>query len=231
MTWVQTPPGNSRSSRKHPGRIRRRRTVLCGRPLVGQWRRAASGPPDGREQPSAWHTTPQLLVRRHAASARRFVGALLAPTPSRPRRAGRGNGAARQRGGSAATRRPARFCGWDEHGEHPPVAPFEHRGTCPLSSWHRRHPRNAASSRARPATDDHGCAGRTGLRHGAALAATAPCAVCRRTLGNSGQSRSYVRPVSRCLPLAIMGVRLRARHHSVRRARSTRHLSVLPGLS
>jgi len=69
MTWVQTPPGNSRSSRKHPGRIRRRRTVLCGRPLVGQWGRVASGPPDRREQPSAWHTKTQLLVRRRAASA------------------------------------------------------------------------------------------------------------------------------------------------------------------
>ena len=27
MSWVQIPPGNSRSSRKHPGRIRRRRMV------------------------------------------------------------------------------------------------------------------------------------------------------------------------------------------------------------
>src|SRR3954464_12734307 len=44
--------------------------LLCGRPLVGQWGRAASGPPDGREQPSAWHTKTQLLVRRRAASAR-----------------------------------------------------------------------------------------------------------------------------------------------------------------
>ena len=27
MSWVQIPPGNSRSSRKRPGRIRRRRMV------------------------------------------------------------------------------------------------------------------------------------------------------------------------------------------------------------
>jgi hypothetical protein len=33
------------------------------------------------------------------------------------------------------------------------------------------------------------------------------------------------------LPLAIMGVRLRARHHSETRARSTKPSSVLPGLS
>jgi hypothetical protein len=61
-------------------------------------------------------------------------GAPRPDTTRKPRRAERGNGAARQRGGSAATRRPARFCGRDEHGEHPPVAPFEHRGTCPVSS-------------------------------------------------------------------------------------------------
>lgn len=47
----------------------------------------------------------------------------------------------------------------------------------------------------------------------------------------SGQVRSYVRPVSQLLPLAIMGVRLHARHQTVRRAQSTVGLSVLPGLS
>ena len=47
----------------------------------------------------------------------------------------------------------------------------------------------------------------------------------------SGQSRSYVRPATRQLPLAIMGVRLRARHHSGRRARGTTPCSVSPGLS
>ena len=67
--------------------------------------------------------------------------------------------------------------------------------------------------------------GLSGLAHGGRCA-TAPGAVCRRTLGNSGQSRPYVRPVSRRLPLAIMGVRLRARHHSVRRARGTRLIGI-----
>jgi hypothetical protein len=93
-------------------------------------------------------------ARRARASICR--GAPRPDTTRKPRRAERGNGAARQRGGSAATRRPARFCGRDEHGEHPPVAPFEHRGTCPVSSWHRRSLHDAASSRARPAADDCG---------------------------------------------------------------------------
>jgi hypothetical protein len=50
--------------------------------------------------------------------------------------------------------------------------------------------------------------------------------VCER----SGQSRPYVRPVARCLPLAIMGVRLRVRHQSCRRARGTTFFPVLPEL-
>ena len=47
----------------------------------------------------------------------------------------------------------------------------------------------------------------------------------------SGQSRPYVRPAARRLPLAIMGVRLRARHQSRRRARGTVPLSVSPAPS
>jgi hypothetical protein len=93
-------------------------------------------------------------ARRARASICR--GAPRPDTIRKPRRAERGNGAARQRGGSAATRRPARVCGRDEHGEHPPVAPFEHRGSCPVSSWYRRSPHDAASSRARLAADDYG---------------------------------------------------------------------------
>jgi hypothetical protein len=73
--------------------------ALCGRPLAGQYDRAASGPPDGRERSSAWHTKPQLLVRRRAASARRFVGALLAPTP--PERRGAQSGATAPRDSAA----------------------------------------------------------------------------------------------------------------------------------
>ena len=46
----------------------------------------------------------------------------------------------------------------------------------------------------------------------------------------SGQLRTYVRPVVRRWPLAIMGVRLRVRHQSVWRARGTRHSTVLPEL-
>jgi len=46
----------------------------------------------------------------------------------------------------------------------------------------------------------------------------------------SGQLRPYVRPVSRHLPLAIMGVRMRVRHQSVGRAQGTRLLPVLPEL-
>ena len=47
----------------------------------------------------------------------------------------------------------------------------------------------------------------------------------------SDQLRPYVRPVARRLPLAIMGVRLRVRHQSKGRARSTNSLPVLPELS
>jgi hypothetical protein len=97
-----------------------------------------------------------LFDAARRARASTCQGAPRPDTTRRPRRAGRGNGAARQRGGSAATRRPAHSCGRDEHGEHPPVARPEHRGTCPASSWHRRYPHGAASSCARPATDDHG---------------------------------------------------------------------------
>jgi hypothetical protein len=46
----------------------------------------------------------------------------------------------------------------------------------------------------------------------------------------SGQVRPYVRPVARQVPLAIMGVRLRVRHQSAGRARSTTLRSVLPEL-
>jgi hypothetical protein len=46
----------------------------------------------------------------------------------------------------------------------------------------------------------------------------------------SSQSRPYVRPVARCLPLAIMGVRLRVRHQSCRRARGTHFFPVSPEL-
>jgi hypothetical protein len=47
----------------------------------------------------------------------------------------------------------------------------------------------------------------------------------------SGQLRPYVRPVMRHSPLAIMGVRLRVRHRSLSRARSTDACAVLPELS
>jgi hypothetical protein len=167
-------------------------------------------------------------ARRARASTCR--GAPRPDTTRKPRRAERGNGAARQRGGSAATRRPARFCGRDEHGEHPPVAPFEHRGTCPVSSWHRRSPHGAASSRARPAADDHGAQ------------AVLVSDMARRSQQPRVMQCADLRwetPVSRALmsgllfaavPLAIMGVRLHARHHSVGRAPGTRLLSVSPGL-
>ena len=49
--------------------------------------------------------------------------------------------------------------------------------------------------------------------------------------GRSGQLRPYVRPVARRSPLATMGVRLRARHQSRRRARGTVPLSVSPAPS
>jgi Transposase domain (DUF772) len=47
----------------------------------------------------------------------------------------------------------------------------------------------------------------------------------------SGQVRPYVRPVPRPRPLAIMGVRSRARHQSERRARGAAKSTVSPGLS
>ena len=43
--------------------------------------------------------------------------------------------------------------------------------------------------------------------------------------------RPYVRPVARPTPLAIMGVRSRARHQSQRRARGAAKSTVSPGLS
>ncbi len=48
--------------------------------------------------------------------------------------------------------------------------------------------------------------------------------------GGSGQLRSYVRPVARRLPLAIMGVRLRVGHQSVWRAQGTQKRPALPEL-
>src|ERR1700756_2836134 len=47
----------------------------------------------------------------------------------------------------------------------------------------------------------------------------------------SGQLRPYVRPVARRSPLAIMGVRLRARHQSVLRAQGPQGFTALPELS
>jgi len=56
---------------------------------------------------------------------------------------------------------------------------------------------------------------------------TSPAGVAER----SGQVRPYVRPVARPMPLAIMGVRSRARHQSERRARGAAKSTVSPGLS
>ena len=211
---------------------RRPLRVLCGRPLVGQYDRTRCGPPDGRERSSAWHTKTQLLVRRRAASARVDLSGRSSPRhhpKATARRAGQRRRATARRERSHA--RPARFCGRDEHGEHPPVAPFEHRGTCPVSSWHRRSSHGAASSGARPAADDHGA--QAVLISDMARRSQQPrlmqCADLR-----------WETPVSRALmsgllfaavPLAIMGVRLHARHQSVRRTRGTKLLSVSPGLS
>jgi hypothetical protein len=52
-----------------------------------------------------------------------------------------------------------------------------------------------------------------------------------RVVERSGQVRPYVRPVARPMPLAIMGVRSRARHQSERRARGAAKSAVSPGLS
>ena len=52
-----------------------------------------------------------------------------------------------------------------------------------------------------------------------------------RVAERSGQVRPYVRPVARPMPLAIMGVRSRARHQSERRARGAAESAVSPGLS
>src|SRR3954452_15433324 len=67
-------------------------------------------------------------------------------------------------------------------------------------------------------------------------AATRDSLVSRRAspvgvAGRSGQVRPYVRPVARPTPLAIMGVRSRARHQSERRARGAAKSTVSPGLS
>ena len=47
----------------------------------------------------------------------------------------------------------------------------------------------------------------------------------------SGRLRPYVRPVARCSPLAIMGVRVRVRRQSGSRARGTTPSTALPELS
>jgi hypothetical protein len=56
-----------------------------------------------------------------------------------------------------------------------------------------------------------------GRRHLSFSVRQSPIGVSER----SGQLRPYVRPVSRRLPLAIMGVRLRVRHQSGWRAQGT----------
>ena len=55
---------------------------------------------------------------------------------------------------------------------------------------------------------------------------TSPVGVAER----SGQVRAYVRPIARPMPLAIMGVRSRARHQSQPRARGAASCAVSPGL-
>jgi len=159
-------------------------------------------------------------ARRARASTCR--GAPRPDTTRKPRRAERGNGAARQRGGSAATRRPARFCGRDEHGEHPPVAPFEHRGTCPVSSWHRRSPHDAASSRARPAADDYGAD------------AVLVSGMTRRLQRPRLTQRADVRwetPVSRALTWGVCPSRVRFLAHRVISKVSKRRPDLSPSLS
>jgi hypothetical protein len=159
--------------------------------LAGQYARAASG-----HQTDANVLQPGKPKRSSLFDAARRArvsicrGAPRPDTTRKPRRAGRGNGAARQRGGSAATRRPARFDGRDEHGEHPPVAPFEHRGTGPVGSWHPRPPHDAASSRARRAADDHGAQ--------AVLVSDMVRCSRRPRLAQCGDLR-WERPVSRAL--------------------------------
>src|ERR687893_2824804 len=91
------------------------------------------------------------------------------------------------------------------HGISPPLdAPIG-------SAWHR-----AATARLREAPRVRGIVG-----------TAAPISVGER----SGQLRPYVRPVARRSPLAIMGVRVRARRQSGSRARGTTPSTASPELS
>ena len=82
---------------------------LCGRPLVGQYGRTASGPPDQRERSSVWHAKTQLLVRRRAASARVDLSGRSSPRhhpKATARRAGQRRRATARRERSHAQARP-----------------------------------------------------------------------------------------------------------------------------
>jgi hypothetical protein len=89
------------------------------------------------------------------------------------------------------------------------TASFFRSGTTPLSSPHR-----------------HEC--RRAVRSSVALEEIQLQQSAMRDSGRSGQERPYVRPVARLKPLAIMGVRLRARHQSQPRARGATCYTVLP---
>ena len=133
---------------------------------------------------------------------RRGVGTLLVPTPP-SRHGAQGGSTTPRRGGSAATRRPGRGTGG------PSMA--------------------SISLLTRSSTVASVLALMRGIL-GSALALGFGSAERRREEIRSGQVRPYVRPAPRLPPLAIMGVRLRVRHQSVRRARSTVGLPVWPEL-
>ena len=162
---------------------------------------------------------------------RRFVGALPVPTP--PESHGAQDGATAPRDSVA--------------GAQPRAGPPASAGGTSMASTHPL-PRSSTVAHVLSAV---GSDGRRTMRlrrvlnqlliitvHRPCLS-PAWCGACSDRALRSVPACAGETPVSRALmsglvfaaePLAIMGVRLRARHHSVGRARGTRLLSVSPGL-
>ena len=199
--------------------------------MVGQYDRTVTGPPHGRECSSDWHTKTQLLVRRRAASARVDLSGRSSPR-HRPkataRRAGQRRRATARRERSHAQARPRLRAGraWRAPTRCPVRAP-----------WHMSFQQSASTVSARCGfiACSTGC---RRLRCEAVLDSDMARRSQRPRLAQCADL-CWETPVSRALmsglvfaavPLAIMGVRLHARHHSVGRARGTRLLSVSPGL-
>ena len=182
------------------------------------------------------------LLRRQAGLAVAAARALLPDAPGRLLRGHR----QRARAGVALRRQPvpARVPAARHHraGAGPLVAYVDGRGA-PTDFSFASAPCGASQASRRlelpPAfrTLARSCVGRSPTRRrpsrqvlGRPRQASGSAGSRQRTVW-SGQVRPYVRPVARPMPLAIMGVRSRARHQSERRARGAAKSTVSPGLS